>query len=175
MNAKQPLWERDPEAYQARLREGNAHLPRKLVSADALITDTTGRILLVDPSYKDLWDIPGGVAEANEAPDETVRRELREELGLDLAGPLPMLCVDWVPPHGAWDDWMKFIFDGGTLTSDQIAQLEITDTELNGFAFYTPNQARKRLREDVWDRTDAALRARTSGHAAYLHRGHRLR
>ncbi len=69
---------------------------------------------------------------------------------------------------------MKLIFDSGKVTSDQITQLKVTDSELNGFAFYAPNQAQKRLREDVWDRTYAALRARASGQAAYLHRGRSL-
>ncbi len=72
-------------------------MPRKLVSADALITDIAGWILLVDPSYKDFWDIPGGVAEANEAPDETVRRELREELGLILTA--RCYCCAWIGFH----------------------------------------------------------------------------
>lgn len=58
---------------------------------------SSGRVLLVDPIYKPDWDLPGGMAEANEPPADAVRRELREELGLDLqVGDL--LCVDWVSP-----------------------------------------------------------------------------
>ncbi|HWG65189.1 MAG TPA: NUDIX domain-containing protein, partial [Streptosporangiaceae bacterium] len=77
---------------------------------------TAGRILLVDPTYKPDWDLPGGMAEANEPPADAVRRELREELGLGIqVGDL--LCVDWVSPHGPWDDLLNFIFDGGTLTA----------------------------------------------------------
>jgi 8-oxo-dGTP diphosphatase len=54
------------------------------------------------------------MAEANEPPADALCRELREELGLDLqVGDL--LCVDWVSPHGPWDDLLNFIFDGGTL------------------------------------------------------------
>jgi 8-oxo-dGTP diphosphatase len=32
------------------------------------------------------WDLPGGGREGGEAPDETLAREVREEVGLDLAG-----------------------------------------------------------------------------------------
>ena len=97
MTGSAPLYQRDPEAWQAYLAEGNARQARKRVSADALIRDEAGRILLVDPGYKPGWDLPGGMAEANESPAECIRREVKEELGLDLH-PGPVLCIDWVPP-----------------------------------------------------------------------------
>jgi hypothetical protein len=50
----------------AYLAEGNAKQARKRVSADAIVRDSSGRILLVDPIYKPDWDMPGGMAEANE-------------------------------------------------------------------------------------------------------------
>ena len=96
------LYERDPEAWNAYLAEGNAKQARKRVSADAIVRDSSGRILLVDPTYKPDWDLPGGMAEANEPPADALRRELREELGLGIkAGDL--LCVDWISPHDPWD------------------------------------------------------------------------
>ena len=55
-----------------------------------------------------------------------MRRELHEELGLDIqVGDL--LCVDWVSPHGPWDDLLNFIFDGGTLNASEIAGLQLVD------------------------------------------------
>lgn len=78
MTSDPPLYERDPEAWRAYLAEGNAKQPRKRVSADVLLRDDQGRILLVDPKHKPDWDMPGGMADANEPPAEAVRRELRE-------------------------------------------------------------------------------------------------
>jgi ADP-ribose pyrophosphatase YjhB (NUDIX family) len=78
------LYERDPAAWNAYLAKGNAKQARKRVSADAIVRDSSGRILLVDPTYKPDWDLPGGMAEANEPPADAVRRELREELGLGI-------------------------------------------------------------------------------------------
>ena len=122
MSSDEPLYERDPEAWNAYLAEDNTKQARKRVSADVILRDARGRILLVDPKCKLDWDLPCGMAEANEPPADAVRRELREELGLDLhVGDL--LCVDWVSPYGPWDDLVNFIFDGGVLHERTIAGL----------------------------------------------------
>lgn len=173
MTSDPPLYERDPEAWRAYLAEGNAKQPRKRVSADVLLRDDQGRILLVDPKYKPDWDMPGGMADANEPPAEAVRRELREELGLELrVGNL--LSVDWVSPHGPWDDLVNFIFDGGVLDAQAIAGLRLVDDELRAFEFCDEGQAKERLRPYVWRRVSMALEALTTGRAPYLQDGYAL-
>jgi 8-oxo-dGTP pyrophosphatase MutT (NUDIX family) len=57
----------DPERFRW-LAEGNARQARKRVSAKVVICDEDGRVLLVNPTYKEYWDLPGGMAEANESP-----------------------------------------------------------------------------------------------------------
>jgi 8-oxo-dGTP diphosphatase len=56
-----------------------------LVAACALI-DTDGRVLIAQrPAGKPmagLWEFPGGKVEADERPEETLIRELKEELGI---------------------------------------------------------------------------------------------
>ena len=83
------------------------------VAAGALIRDAEGRILLVKPTYKDGWDIPGGYVEPGESPAAACKRELKEEIGLDRE-PGRLLIVDWAP-HPAEGDKLLFIFDAGTL------------------------------------------------------------
>jgi 8-oxo-dGTP diphosphatase len=166
-----PLYERDPEAWRAYLAEGNAKQPRKRVSADVILRDHAGRVLLVDPKYKPGWDTPGGMAEANEPPHLAVRRELEEELGLDVhVGAL--LVVDWVSPHGPWDDLLAFIFDGGELSDEQIAGLKLRDDELAAFEFCTEEQAQQRLKPYVWRRVVVALEALKAGRVQYLQDGY---
>ncbi|MFI1097094.1 NUDIX domain-containing protein [Streptomyces sp. NPDC020917] len=147
----------DPEAWNAYLAEGNAKQARKRVSADVLLRDEQGRVLLVKPTYKPGWDLPGGMAEANEAPDDAARRELKEELGLDviLRG---LLVVDWVPPHGPWDDQLAFLFDGGTVGPAQTAALHPRDDELSTVAFVSAADASRRLNERLARRLSAAMR-----------------
>lgn len=161
-----------PAEWDAYLAEGNAKQARKRVAADVLLRDEAGRILLVDPNYKPDWDLPGGMAEANEPPDEAARRELAEELGLqvNVGG---VLCIDWVSPHGPWDDQLAFIFDAGRLTSAEAAAIRITDGELDAFAFVDEGEAARRLRPYVWSRLRAALDALEDRQTRYLRDGQR--
>jgi 8-oxo-dGTP pyrophosphatase MutT (NUDIX family) len=130
-------------------------------------------MLLVDPKYKPDWDMPGGMAEANEPPHQAVQRELKEELDLNIkVGRL--LCVDWVSPHGPWDDLLAFIFDGGELNDQQIAGLKLHDDELAAFQFCSKDQAAQRLRPYVWYRVAAALEALCTGQVQYLQDGYAL-
>jgi 8-oxo-dGTP diphosphatase len=62
-------------------------LPLVLVAACVLI-DPDGRVLIAQrPEGKTmagLWEFPGGKVEAGERPEETVIREMREELGVSI-------------------------------------------------------------------------------------------
>ena len=90
----------------------NSFLPRKRAISQVLVRDTAGRVLLCNLTYKQDWDLPGGVVEMNESPREGVTREVEEELSLDIpAGNL--VLTDWLPPWGGWDDAVCLVFDGG--------------------------------------------------------------
>nr|WSX78650.1 NUDIX hydrolase [Streptomyces sp. NBC_00899] len=158
----------DPEAWNAYLAEGNATQARKRVSADVLLRDEQGRVLLVKPTYKPGWDLPGGMAEANEAPDDAARRELKEELGLD-ATVHGLLVVDWVPPHGPWDDQLAFIFDGGSLTTEQAGALRPQDNELALVRLVMPDEAVDMLRGRLLHRFRASLEASAHSAPTFLH------
>jgi ADP-ribose pyrophosphatase YjhB (NUDIX family) len=147
----------DPDRW-AYLAEGNAKQARKRVAADALVRDTVGRVLLVNPTYKEFWDLPGGMAEANESPRAAAERELREELGLIITAGRP-LVVDWDGPHGPWDDQLVFVFDAGTVSAEQAADVRLADDELAAAEFVSPIEAASRLRPDMADRLMRALRA----------------
>jgi len=165
-----PLYERDPDAWRAYLAEGNRTQPRKRVGADVLFRDEAGRVLLVDPKYKPDWDLPGGMAEANEPPLDAARREVLEELGIEYGGGR-LLVMDWVSPHGPWDDSLMFVFDGGVLDAAAQAAITLPDGELNVWRFWTPEECVTLLRPYVWRRAEAAIRAAQTGGFAYLHDG----
>ena len=61
-----------------------------LVAACALV-DADGRVLLTErpagKSMAGLWEFPGGKIETGERPEETLIRELKEELGIVVREP----------------------------------------------------------------------------------------
>jgi ADP-ribose pyrophosphatase YjhB (NUDIX family) len=78
------IWRHTP----ATLRRLSVRLiePRFRVTAGAVIVDEAGRVLLLKHVLRkgSGWGIPGGFLEQKEQPEEAIRRELREEVGLEL-------------------------------------------------------------------------------------------
>lgn len=73
--------------------------------AGVLIEDESGRVLLARRSiepFKGLWDVPGGHLEADEDPETGAKREVREELGLEVA--LQGLLGIWVDRFDQGED-----------------------------------------------------------------------
>ena len=58
--------------------------PRHSVSVSGVITDDHGRALLIQRRDNHHWEPPGGVLELDEAIEDGLRREVREETGLDI-------------------------------------------------------------------------------------------
>ena len=104
------------------------------MAAGALIRDGGTRILLVRPTYKDGWDIPGGYVEPGESPAAACARELAEEINLDQpTGRL--LVVDWAP-HPIEGDKILFIFDGGEMTESEAEELVVDGREIERAEFH---------------------------------------
>lgn len=157
------------DADFAHLAEGNARQARKRVAADVLIRDEAGRVLVVDPTYKEGLDLPGGMVEANESPQAGALRELGEELGLTRTIG-PPLVVEWVGAHGPWDDQIVFVFDGGIMSATEIEAIQVSDTEIAGWAFRHVDDVHGEMRGHIWQRLRTALDAVTDGPVRYSER-----
>ncbi len=70
--------------YLQELRKRAGDLPLLLVRPTVIMTNPQGSILLVK-YFDHTWGLPGGLMEPGETAEETIRRELKEELNLDIA------------------------------------------------------------------------------------------
>jgi len=136
-----------------------ARMPRQSMSAGALIRDGDGRVLLVEPSYKAEWEIPGGIVEDDEAPWATVARELVEEIGLDR--PVGRLLVlDHRPPDVP--EQLAFVFDGGIIRSGELDRL-VFGPEVVSARLCTPDELRARATPTLVNQVSAAFAALADG------------
>ncbi|MGG2459645.1 NUDIX domain-containing protein [Streptomyces sp. RGM 3693] len=141
-----------------------AGLPRVLAGAGAIFRDAEGRLLLVEPNYRDTWVLPGGTVESDtgESPRQAARRETVEEIGLDVElGPL--LAVDWVRGE-ARPPLVSYLFDGGVLDAAQFAAIRLQEEELLSWRLVHWDEAETLLAKDLRLRVRGALDALERGH-----------
>lgn len=144
-------------------------MARPRVAAGALFFDEQGRVLMVEPTYKDYREIPGGYVETGESPRQACTREVREELGITPAiGRL--LVVDWAP-NPAEGDKILYVFDGGVLPPEIQSQIRLQAAELRAYGFHPIEEVDTLTIPRLARRISAAAHARDKAHVGYLEHG----
>jgi 8-oxo-dGTP diphosphatase len=123
------------------VRDEFPEVPRIPASAGALIFDEHGRLLILKPSYKKGWTIPGGQIEADgESPWAACQRETREECGLEVSHGR-LVCVDYRPPKPTRPGGVRFLFDCGAFTDRQLNAITLQDGEIVAYRLATLAEA----------------------------------
>ncbi|MCL6297407.1 NUDIX domain-containing protein [Streptomyces kronopolitis] len=149
--------------------EHEAKMARPRMASGALFFDEQGRVMMLEPTYKDYWEIPGGYVEAGESPLQACVREVREELGIaPEIGRL--LAVDWAPSP-AEGDKVLYLFDGGVLSTELRGEIQLQATEIRAYDFHPLDAVVGLTIPRLARRITAAAAARTEGRMAYLENG----
>ncbi len=73
-----------------------------MTTVAAALLERAGRLLICrrreDQAHAGKWEFPGGKAEPGESPSDALRRELREELGIEVAAAEEVLRYEYAYP-----------------------------------------------------------------------------
>ena len=144
-------------------------LPAKRMGAGVVFLNAQGEVLVVQPTYKETWEIPGGIVEQNESPRAAAVREVEEELQLKLIPEsLSLISIDYMAAGGDRTEALMFIFFGGILNAELQANIELATEELRSFRFAESSIAASLLGPVLGPRILRALKAIESGSPVYF-------
>jgi 8-oxo-dGTP diphosphatase len=137
-----------------------------------MLFDDHGRVLVVKPTYKPGWGLPGGVIEEGESPLAACVRELREELGIaPVLGPLA--GVDWIPPRPGRDEANVFVF-AGRIRDELLPAIRLPADELSAWQFVGMLRFRELMAPRIARRIEVCRRAHDVGRVAYMEFGYEV-
>lgn len=148
--------------------EGKEGHPKKRIAVGAMLFNEQGELLIVKPTYKDHWSLPGGVVDEHESPAAALAREVEEEIGLQVSS-FDFVCVDYISDGD--DERLQFKFDGGVLSDDKIARIKLQADELSDYKFICTEDAPRFLSPNQAKNTPLCLEALKKRVPVYLEGG----
>jgi 8-oxo-dGTP diphosphatase len=142
-------------------------IPRIPASAGALIYDTGGRLLILKPTYKKGWTIPGGQIDPGESPWQACRREVQEECGLAVDR-ARLVCVDYRPAGAKRPGGLRFLFDCGRFSDADLQGIRLQEEEIEDHRLAELTEAVELLSGPIGRRVSQAVGRE---HCVYLEDG----
>lgn len=145
-------------------------LPKKRMAASAIFLNETGNILLVKPTYRPYWLLPGGCIEENESPRGACIREVEEELDIYIPF-IKLLGIDYLSQENEATECLQFAFYCGVLSNTQIATINLPATELSDYRFLPLEEVLPILSPKLAKGLPYYLEALSRNTVAYLENG----
>ena len=144
------------------------NLPKKRTGAGCLLFGNQGKILILKPTYKEHWLLPGGVVEANESPRQACIREVKEETDIDCQ-PSRLLCIDYVSDRISDMESIQFVFLGGIINDKAV--INLPKKEISAYRFLRLEPAISKLGVNSRRRLKSCLPYLNSQTTVYLENG----
>jgi 8-oxo-dGTP diphosphatase len=110
-------------------------LPKIRMASGILLFNSKNELLILKPTYKSGWIIPGGVCEECESPLQTLKREMMEEINIEVKADR---CLAMDHKLKLLDDYqdesLQFVFIG-KIKKKQIESIRVDQEEINDFKF----------------------------------------
>jgi 8-oxo-dGTP pyrophosphatase MutT (NUDIX family)/uncharacterized LabA/DUF88 family protein len=150
-----------PDEYYAQL----AKIP---TSGGAIFRNEKGEFLIVKQTYREYWNIPGGLSDKDETPREAVIREVKEEIGITIST-ARCFCIDFAkkPPF----DRILFLFDCGILDEKTISKIKLDTDEISEYKFLPYDEMMRLLSDNIKRRFTNSIEAYRNGTCVYIEDG----
>ncbi|HKJ28219.1 MAG TPA: NUDIX hydrolase [Anaerolineales bacterium] len=149
------------------------------ISAGALIF-YQNNLLILKPSYRDYWLLPGGGLLEGESPRDACIREIREEISLHVTL-AQLLCIDFLPigltitglnsTRTLKNEELTFLFLAESLTNLQKTQLCVDGKEIVSHQFVSLDEAKSHFPSYMVKRLPHCLNAIKDQTTYYLENG----
>jgi 8-oxo-dGTP pyrophosphatase MutT (NUDIX family) len=136
--------------YINNIRKFVGNQPLIMVGSTVLVLDAQNRLLMLKRSESGNWGVPGGAMELGETVEETAKRELREETGLET-GEMSLFGVFSGPdlyyryPSGEEVYNVSVVY----LTQDVYGTIELLDGEHHDFKYFNLEKLPKNISPPV--------------------------
>ena len=145
--------------------------PKKRIAAGGLIMNE-GKVLLVKPTYKKHWSFVGGIIEDFESIVEGLKREIKEETGLDME-PRKPLVFEYLyrEEKGKRDESLQIIFLCELQEGQSFLDIKIPGKELEEYGFFSPQKGIEIMSETGGNRLRVSLEALKNKNVIYIETG----
>ena len=137
------------------------------MAAGSLFFDAQGRVLLVKPTYKPTWEIPGGIVSSTSSRCSAAGGRCRKKSAWRAPSEA---CWWWITTsrRATKTESLMFIFSGGVLSAQDIASIRLRSEELSEYRFFDAGSLPPEMTPTLRARVLAAWRQAGGAGGVYL-------
>lgn len=109
-------------------------LEARPASANVLLENSQHELLIIKPTYRNIWGLPGGVIDAGETPLAAAIREVKEEVDVVVAPEELRFTAASLRQHGAKQPTYQFTYHA-TIDDERFAAIALQASEIGSYRF----------------------------------------